>query len=555
MAAELSQIPVIFLAFANELTEKGFLRGLTREMKYIMRALEPAVQEGRCHLKILPAATQEEITEVFQDAFYQDRIWIFHYGGHADEDELWLEGTDGGNAAFFSVGLARFLGAQKNLRLVFLNACATREHATLLHAANVPAVIATSRKIEDTQATEFAQVFYQGLGGGASLQEAYQEAEGVILGTLGDTPFSIASGNTRSLFWDENWEGGPLPDLDLPWRMSLRQDESWIASAWRLFYALEPTVEEGTEQEASSFVGQKIGNYEIVELLGEGSLGAVFKARHSSLNEDYAIKITHRAKMGFEYLKQIIISGNKGLATIKHPNVARFYDVGVVPHFGHKRLYMVMELVKGQRMDQMQILHAHSLNEDIERLREYALRIASGIQAAHNTRYTDGSGVAREGIVHGHLKARKVLFTPEGVPKIIDFMFADVGRSPNIQLDIPESVRAKQRAEDPESYLPPEVIRGESPLNAQSDIFAWGAMFFEVVTSKSIAKMSFNDVDDLHKFVKGQHRLFPKFLSKVLFKSTKPRPTERYQKMEELIQDLINDLPFHKRILYWFRRK
>ena len=79
-------IPVIVLAFANEHTSKGFLSGLSKEMKQILKALEPAVQKGKIHIKILPAATQDEIISVFQDAWYEDRIWIFHYGGHADED-------------------------------------------------------------------------------------------------------------------------------------------------------------------------------------------------------------------------------------------------------------------------------------------------------------------------------------------------------------------------------------------------------------------------------------------------------------------------------------
>ncbi|MEM8892907.1 MAG: CHAT domain-containing protein, partial [Bacteroidota bacterium] len=257
-----STIPVIVLAYANERSEKGFLRQLTTELKAVMQALEPSVQKGRVHLKVIPAATQEEIVEVFQDEWYSNRIQIFHYGGHAAKDQLWLETEDGGNESFFSLGLAKFLGAQKGLRLVFLNGCATEEHAKLMLAEDIPAIIATSEKINDLMARRFAEVFYSGMAGGASIEESFAEAEGILLGSYGPNSFVIETGK-RSLYWEEeeNEQG-----LDLPWKLALKEGSSWFPAQWRLFYKLDEASNEEEESiDAKEFEGETINNYRILK--------------------------------------------------------------------------------------------------------------------------------------------------------------------------------------------------------------------------------------------------------------------------------------------------
>ncbi|MCI4670571.1 MAG: protein kinase, partial [Bacteroidia bacterium] len=505
------QTPVIFLAFANERTESGFLRGLTMELKRILKTLEPAIQKGRCFVKVLPAATQKEIMEVFQDEWYQNRIWIFHYGGHATEDQLWLEGDEGGNQAFFSKGLARFLGAQKGLKLVFLNGCATGDHANLLHESNIPAVITTSKKISDDQAQDFASTFYQGIAGGGNISEAFEEAEGAILGEYPEGDFST-EGITRSLFWEEDLEESSK--FDFPWRLSFREEEDWIPKNWRLFYELGNTEEEQS-QGAEAFVGMEFNNMKLVEVLGQGSMGVVFKAIHLNLNVERAVKICHKVIEGYDQLKDVVFAGNKGLSEINHPNVVKFFDVGEVVLMGEKRLYMVMELIKGERMDRISMQNWIGGPDNHERLADVMLQTASGLEVAHRTKFTDVSGMPREGIVHGNIKARKILFTTEGVPKLIDFLFTDLSRSHNIKLQLPESVKYIVRGERPEDFIAPEILNGSGGVSKQGDIYSWGAVFFRAITGKAIADFSFNSADELHRFVKQKDWLFPKYLSKI----------------------------------------
>ena len=151
----------------------------------------------KIELKLIPAATAREIADAFQDPWLEGRVRIFHYAGHADEDELWLENEAGGNSRFTSLGLARFLGAQQGLQLVFLNGCATQQHAELLEAAHVPVSIVTAAKINDMQATLIAERFYQGLAAGESVKEAFVEAEAFLLGSTQNVQEDI----NRGLFW------------------------------------------------------------------------------------------------------------------------------------------------------------------------------------------------------------------------------------------------------------------------------------------------------------------------------------------------------------------
>ena len=110
---------------------------------------------------------------------------IFHYGGHASGDGLFLESAGLEGAVAHAEGLATFLGQRRNLELVFLNGCSTRAQAAGLLEAGVSAVIATARAIEDTVALEFAAAFYSELAAGATLRAAYEAARGRVLASRG----------------------------------------------------------------------------------------------------------------------------------------------------------------------------------------------------------------------------------------------------------------------------------------------------------------------------------------------------------------------------------
>jgi len=174
--SQTTQLPVVFLAFANSLDDH--LATLKEESRCVFRALQPLALDDKL---LVHREESSEFDELYTESLaYDSRIVIFHYGGHADGSMLQLEGGRGG-----ATGIAGLLGQQSSLKLVFLNGCATINQVKLLHAAGVPAVIATAVKISDTKATQFSNAFYMALAEGQSIFDAFESARNYAEGKHG----------------------------------------------------------------------------------------------------------------------------------------------------------------------------------------------------------------------------------------------------------------------------------------------------------------------------------------------------------------------------------
>ncbi|HEX8202233.1 MAG TPA: CHAT domain-containing protein, partial [Isosphaeraceae bacterium] len=171
---------------------------------------------------------------------YPDRVAIVHYGGHAGPDQLLLEAASGGTRPAHAEGLAEILGRQAGLKLVFLNGCSTRAQVHGLLQANVPAVIATARDIEDETARSFAESFYAELASGANLRRAFEAAKGESLTARGTDPRAFL-GERRGLA-PEHRDLVPSVRTDVadargfPWDLYERR-EADQALRWNLFEA------------------------------------------------------------------------------------------------------------------------------------------------------------------------------------------------------------------------------------------------------------------------------------------------------------------------------
>jgi WD40 repeat protein len=219
----LNKKPVVFLAFANDRVRPGaYLRNLPEELRCIRDALTEAVKAGICELVERANATLEDIIDVFQDRTYKDRIAIFHYGGHADSFKLLLESPYGGPSSAYKEGLAPFLGRRNSLKLVFLNACSTQQHALELNRAGVPLVIATSQDIFDGTALQLADRFYNGMGNGLPLERAWREARDEIITRTGES-------NTSAMYQD----GKATDDERFPWQFYYKEGAESV-SQWNL---------------------------------------------------------------------------------------------------------------------------------------------------------------------------------------------------------------------------------------------------------------------------------------------------------------------------------
>jgi WD40 repeat protein len=167
----------MFFAFANDRDDRTrYLRNLAREASGVRDVLGRAQPQALWEVVERQNATLDDILDVFQDPRYRGRIVAFHFGGHADSDELTLESPIGAAMGADASIFVTFLRQQQSLRFVFLNGCSTQGQVANLLAAGIPAVIATSCEIDDDVATRFAIRFYQALSGGAGLRVAFEEA-------------------------------------------------------------------------------------------------------------------------------------------------------------------------------------------------------------------------------------------------------------------------------------------------------------------------------------------------------------------------------------------
>ena len=210
--------------------------------------------------------------------------------------------------------------------------------------------------------------------------------------------------------------------------------------------------------------GDKLGPYKIVEAIGQGGMGAVYRAHDSRLGRDVAIKVSEQ-RFGERFEREA-----KAVAALNHPNICTLHDVG--PN------YLVMELVEGQTLSDRIKEGAIPVQESLE----IAKQIADALEAAHD-----------KGIVHRDLKPGNVILKHDGSVKVLDFGLAKVAQrgsasgSDDPELSPTISLAATQAGVilGTAAYMAPEQAKGK-PVDKRADIWAFGVVLYEMVTGKKL---------------------------------------------------------------------
>jgi serine/threonine protein kinase len=202
--------------------------------------------------------------------------------------------------------------------------------------------------------------------------------------------------------------------------------------------------------------GTKLGVYEIVEPIGAGGMGQVYRARDRRLGRDIAIKVA--AQKFSEHFEREA----RTIASLNHPNVCTLHDVG--PN------YLVMELVEGPTLAERMNQGPLPLNEALH----IAKQIADALDAAHE-----------RGIVHRDLKPGNVKVKPDGSVKVLDFGLAKMGGTPALVTDDSPTLTATDTQAGvilgTAAYMSPEQAKGR-PVDKRADIWAFGVVLYEMVT-------------------------------------------------------------------------
>ena len=203
-------------------------------------------------------------------------------------------------------------------------------------------------------------------------------------------------------------------------------------------------------------IGRDILHYHIVEKLGEGGMGIVYKARDSRLDRDVAIKFLPRHIAGDDSKRSRFKVEARAAAALNHPNIATIHAI----EEADGETFIVMEFIEGREL-RAQI----STGElDLERTLKIAIGVAEGLQQAH-----------QKGIVHRDIKSSNIMITGGDTPKIMDFGLAKIGAG----TDLTKSGTTVGTV----GYMSPEQARGER-VDHRSDIWSFGVVLYEMLTGE-----------------------------------------------------------------------
>lgn len=210
-------------------------------------------------------------------------------------------------------------------------------------------------------------------------------------------------------------------------------------------------------------IGHTISHYQILEKLGEGGMGVVYKARDTHLDRFVAIKALLPEQVADPERMWRFVQEAQAIAALNHPNIAQVYDFDEADGIR----WLAMEFVDGQS------LSVRSAGRDLttEQIVDIATQIADALAEAHG-----------RGIIHRDVKPGNIMLTPRGQVKVLDFGLAKVGkRSSGSSRSSTESLSSPGQIAGTLHYMSPEQCLGRQ-VDARSDIFSAGAVFYNLAT-------------------------------------------------------------------------
>ena len=215
-------------------------------------------------------------------------------------------------------------------------------------------------------------------------------------------------------------------------------------------------------------VGKTISHYQILEKLGEGGMGVVYKARDTHLDRFVAIKVLPAEKVADPERKRRFVQEAKAASALNHPNIIHVYDIDQQDGVD----YIAMEHVQGKTLSQLIGRKGLKLGEALK----YGVLIADALSRAHAA-----------GIIHRDLKPGNIMVDEHGLVKLLDFGLAKLTEA--APLGENESTRTLRPTTEEGTivgtvaYMSPEQAEGK-PLDARSDIFSFGAVLYEMLTGR-----------------------------------------------------------------------
>jgi len=274
--------------------------------------------------------------------------------------------------------------------------------------------------------------------------------------------------------------------------------------------------------------GRRIGPYLLVEEIGAGGMGAVYRARREdgSFQQEVAVKLMRASLELRPEAVRRFLEERQILAGLAHPNIARLLDGG---YTSEGTPYIVMEYVAGTPITD----YCDNNGLDLKARLRLFLQLANGVQFAH-----------RHLVIHRDIKPANVLVTGEGTPKLLDFGIAKL-------LD-PEAAGAETtlRPLTPD-YASPEQVRGR-PMSTASDVYSLGVLLYELVAGRRPYKLADTPLDQAIETIcvkdpappSAVSQGVPDDLDAIVMKALRKEPESRYASVREFAEDIDRYLGF-----------
>lgn len=213
--------------------------------------------------------------------------------------------------------------------------------------------------------------------------------------------------------------------------------------------------------------GRIIGHYRVLEKIGAGAMGEVFRARDERLQRDVALKLIRPgSSTNPDHIRRFELEA-RAAGALNHPNIVAIYDIGI----DDKTPYIVCELLEGTTLGKRLLEGPLPVPLSVE----YSLQIVRGLIAAHHRR-----------IIHRDLKPENLFVTSDGLIKILDFGVAKLQSSPDESGRTVEDLTTITKSGmvlGTVAYMAPEQLRGKA-VDHRSDIFSVGAILYEMLTGR-----------------------------------------------------------------------
>jgi serine/threonine protein kinase/Tfp pilus assembly protein PilF len=266
----------------------------------------------------------------------------------------------------------------------------------------------------------------------------------------------------------------------------------------------------------NDLIGQTILHYKIIDKLGEGGMGIVYKAEDNKLKREVAIKFLPRQISSDAEERQRFEIEAQAAAALNHPNIATIYAI----EESDKEVFIVMEFIHGIELKEK----FKNGPLDFEESQNIIEQVAEGLKVAH-----------KKGIIHRDIKSANIMITQSGLVKIMDFGLAKIGGT--------SQITKFGTTLGTTAYMSPEQARGEKVDN-RTDIWSMGVIFYEMLTGQSPFKGEFDQAviysilnvepDTVNSINKDLPIKIQNIFEKLLAKNK----GQRYKNSDEFLADL-----------------